>query len=118
MSSSNHDSQLPPLETAAIIAVGSELLTPFRTDTNSLAITARLDQIGVRLVHKAVVGDRTADIVAAIAAAANRADLVLISGGLGPTADDLTREAVAEFAGAELHEDPALVAWLEARFAK
>lgn len=104
--------------TAAIIAVGSELLTPFRTDTNSLAITARLDEIGVRLVHKAVVGDRTADITAAIAAAASRADLVIISGGLGPTADDLTREAVAAFAGVELREDAALVAALEARFAR
>ena len=106
------------LSTAAIIAVGSELLTPFRSDTNSLAITARLDEIGVRLVHKAVVGDRTPDIVAAIAAAAARADLVMISGGLGPTADDLTRDAIAAFAGVELREDPAIVAWLEARFAR
>ena len=112
------DISVPPLASAAIIAVGSELLTPFRTDTNSLAITARLDAIGVRLVHKAVVGDRTADIVAAIAAAAARADLVLVSGGLGPTADDLTRDAIAEFAGVDLREDPELVAWLEARFAR
>jgi nicotinamide-nucleotide amidase len=109
---------LPSISTAAIVAVGSELLTPFRTDTNSLAITARLDEVGVRLVHKAVVGDRTADIAAAIAAAAARADVVIISGGLGPTADDLTREAVAAFAGVAMHEDPALVAALEDRFAR
>lgn len=105
------------LSTAAILAVGSELLTPFRTDTNSLAITARLDAIGIRLRHKAVAGDSIADITRAIVDAASRADLVIVSGGLGPTADDLTRDAIAAFAGVTLREDASLAAGLEARFA-
>ena len=106
-----------PLATAAVLAVGSELLTPFRTDTNSLAITARLDEAGIRLVHKAVAADRVADIRQAIADAASRADLLIISGGLGPTADDLTRDAIAAYAGVELREDPSITTWLEGRFA-
>lgn len=110
--------QFPPLSSAAIVAVGSELLTPYRTDTNSLAITARLDAIGIRLRHKAVVGDDIAAITRAIGDAAARADLVVICGGLGPTADDLTREAVAAFAGVTMAEQPELIAALEARFAK
>jgi nicotinamide-nucleotide amidase len=112
------DLQLPPLSTAAIVAVGSELLTPFRSDTNSLAITARLDEIGVRVVLKCVVGDSIDDITRAIAAGAARAGLVIISGGLGPTSDDLTREAVAAFAGVPLREDARLVDDIAARFAR
>lgn len=117
LDSSLYDLPLPPLASAAVIAVGSELLTPFRTDTNSLAITARLDAAGIRLKYKAVAGDSIADIARAIGEAAARADLVIISGGLGPTADDLTRDALAAFAGVRLREDPAIVATLEARFA-
>ncbi|MEX2270901.1 MAG: competence/damage-inducible protein A [Vicinamibacterales bacterium] len=111
------DLHLPPLSTAAIVAVGSELLTPFRSDSNSLAITARLEAAGIRLRYKAVAGDNIADITRAIGDGAARADLVIICGGLGPTADDLTRDAIAAFAGVELLEDPAIIAWLEARFA-
>lgn len=111
-------SSLPSLESAVIIAVGSELLTPFRSDTNSLAITARLDEIGVRVRMKCVVGDSIADITRAVAEAAAHADLVIISGGLGPTSDDLTREAVAAFAGVALHEDARLVDDIAARFAR
>ena len=106
------------LGTAAVIAVGTELLTPFRTDTNSLALTARLDEVGIQVVHKAVAGDSVDGIAAAIRDAASRADLVIISGGLGPTADDLTREAVAAFLGVTMREDPALVAAIAARFEK
>lgn len=106
----------PPLTRAAIIAVGTELLTPFRTDTNSLALTARLDEIGIQVVHKAIAGDSTDAIAAAIRDAAARADLVIVTGGLGPTSDDLTREAVAAFLGVSMREDPALVAAIAARF--
>ena len=109
--------ELPRLATAAVIAVGSELLTPFRSDTNSLAITSRLDGAGIRLRYKAVAGDDIADITRAIGDAAVRADLVIITGGLGPTADDLTRDAIAAFAGVTLSEDPAITMWLEGRFA-
>ena len=113
-----HSTSLPPLATAAVIAVGSELLTPFRTDSNSLAITARLDAIGIRLVHKAVVGDSARDIASAIREAMGRADLVIISGGLGPTSDDLTREGIAEALGLALTEDAQLVEVIAARFAR
>jgi nicotinamide-nucleotide amidase len=108
---------LPPLASAAVIAVGSELLTPFRADTNSLAITSRLEAIGVRVRAKAVAGDSIEDIARSIRDAASRVDLIVLSGGLGPTADDLTRDAVAAFAGVTLREDPSITAWLEARFA-
>jgi nicotinamide-nucleotide amidase len=111
------DLVLPPLSSAAIIAVGSELLTPFRSDTNSLAITRCLDEIGVRVRSKAIAGDSIADITDAIRQAAARVDLVILSGGLGPTADDLTRDAIAAFAGVPLREDSAITSWLEARFA-
>lgn len=108
----------PRLASAAIVAIGSELLTPFRTDTNSLAITSRLDDIGIRLVHKAVVGDSQADIASAIREGAARADLVVLCGGLGPTADDLTRDAIGAAFGVALIEDSALVTHIEGRFAR
>jgi nicotinamide-nucleotide amidase len=106
-----------PLATAAIVAVGSELLTPSRVDTNSLFITGRLNELGIDVVMKAVVGDDRARLAHVCAAALDRADLVVFSGGLGPTDDDLTREAVADVLGRELREDPAIVERLRARFA-
>jgi nicotinamide-nucleotide amidase len=79
-----------------IIAVGSEMLTPFRQDTNSLYLTEKLNELGVTVAFKTIVGDRQKDLVNAIAVALSRADIIVIMGGLGPTEDDLTREAVAE----------------------
>ena len=79
-----------------IIAVGSEMLTPFRQDTNSLYMTERLNEIGVTVAFKTIVGDRKRDIVSAIRIALTRIDILVVMGGLGPTEDDLTREAVAE----------------------
>jgi len=106
-----------PLVSAAIIAVGSELLTPTRTDTNSLAITATLNRYGIALRAKAIVGDVRADLAHALADALARVDLVVLSGGLGPTDDDVTREVAAEVLGRTLVEEPALVERLHARFA-
>ena len=103
---------------AEIIAVGSELLTPYRLDTNSLFLTAQLNQLGVEVRFKTVVGDRQADLVAAARTALSRADIVIFIGGLGPTEDDLTREAVAETLGRELKRDESIVEWLRARFAE
>ncbi len=100
-----------------IIAVGSELLTPFRQDTNSLYLTEKLNEIGVAVAFKTIVGDRKRDLVNAVRAALGRADLVVIIGGLGPTEDDLTREAVAEALGVSIRRDPQLVVGLAARFA-
>lgn len=102
---------------ATILAVGSELLSTDRLDTNSLRLTALLDAHGVELVKKSVVGDLEAEIAAEIGAQWRASDLVLVSGGLGPTADDLTREAAALALGVGLVEDPAVIEAIEARFA-
>lgn len=102
---------------AEIIAVGSELLTPFRTDTNSLYLTEQLNQLGVEVVFKSVVGDDLKRIVAAAQHAMFRSDITIFSGGLGPTEDDLTREAVAEALGVLLRRDEQVIAHIEKRFA-
>src|SRR5271154_6015514 len=81
---------------AEIIAVGSELLTPDRLDTNSLFLTEELNKIGIEVVRKTVVGDNRNLLSEAFRDALNRVSLVISSGGLGPTEDDLTRETVAE----------------------
>jgi nicotinamide-nucleotide amidase len=108
---------MPALATAEIVAVGSELLLPPRLDTNSLAVTEGLASIGIRVEAKHVVGDRVEALAAVIADALTRADLVVLTGGLGPTDDDVTRDAVSRVVGRPLIENPAIVARLEARFA-
>src|SRR5271165_1950661 len=100
-----------------IIAVGSELLTPFRQDTNSLYVTEKLNEIGVAVAFKTIVGDRRKDIVNAIRTALGRTDIVILMGGLGPTEDDLTREAAAEALSLALRRDAQQVAALHARAA-
>jgi nicotinamide-nucleotide amidase len=102
---------------AEIVAIGSELLTAFKQDTNSLYLTGKLNELGVNVDFKTVVGDRRSDLVNAIRIALSRADIVVLMGGLGPTEDDLTREATAEALGVEINRDPDIVAWLYARFA-
>ena len=101
-----------------IIAVGSELLTPYRQDTNSLYLTEKLNEIGVAVAFKTIVGDRRRDLVNAVRTAMSRADLVAVMGGLGPTEDDLSREAVAEALGVGIRRDPQQVVALAARFAR
>jgi nicotinamide-nucleotide amidase len=103
---------------AEIIAVGSEMLTPYRMDTNSLYLTEQLNLLGVDVIFKSVVGDDLRRLVAAAQHALFRSDIVIFSGGLGPTQDDLTREAVAEALGVGLKRDPELLARLEQRFAE
>lgn len=102
---------------AEIIAVGSELLTPFHTDTNSLYLTDQLNQLGIEVTFKSVVGDNLRRLVATAQQAFFRSEIVLFTGGLGPTEDDLTREAVAEALGLELRRDPDILSQLEERFA-
>ncbi|HEY8669963.1 MAG TPA: competence/damage-inducible protein A [Terriglobales bacterium] len=104
--------------TAEIIAIGSELLTPFRQDTNSLYLTAQLNNLGVEVGFKTIVGDSLKDIVRVTTAALSRADILLVSGGLGPTEDDLTREAVAETLGLQLRRNAQVVQAIERRFAE
>jgi nicotinamide-nucleotide amidase len=108
----------PVLRTAEIVAVGSELLTPTRQDTNSLAITATLNALGIEVRAKAIVGDRREDLSAIVRGALARADLVVLCGGLGPTDDDLTREVVAGVLDRRLAEDEAITAAIRARFAR
>jgi nicotinamide-nucleotide amidase len=102
---------------AEIIAIGSELLTPFRQDTNSLYLTAQLNNLGVEVSFKTIVGDRRSDLVGAASTALARADVVIFIGGLGPTEDDLTRECVAEALGRPLQRHARIVEDLRARFA-
>jgi nicotinamide-nucleotide amidase len=102
---------------AEIIAVGSELLTPYRVDTNSLYLTEQLNLLGVEVIFKSVVGDDLRQLIAAAQHAFRRSDIVFFSGGLGPTEDDLTREAVAEALGLELQRNADILAALEQRFA-
>jgi nicotinamide-nucleotide amidase len=87
---------------AEIIAVGSEMLTSQRLDTNSLFIAEHLNALGVEVRRKLVVGDDRARLAAAVEYALRHVDIVILSGGLGPTEDDLTREAVAQALGLPL----------------
>ncbi|MHB8055760.1 MAG: competence/damage-inducible protein A [Candidatus Aminicenantales bacterium] len=99
-----------------ILAVGSELLTPFFQDTDSLYLTRRLNDLGLDVAEKGVVGDELENLRDAVGGALKNADLVFITGGLGPTDDDRTREAASAVLGLplELHED--IVRTIEARF--
>ena len=102
---------------AEIIAAGSEMLTPFRQDTNSLYVTDGLNDLGVEVAFKTIVGDNLAHLTSAALIALSRVDIVIFSGGLGPTEDDLTREAVAAALGIGLHSDNDILAALYKRFA-
>jgi len=102
---------------AAIIAVGSEMLGTQRVDTNSLFIAAALEKYAVALDRKSVIGDRQADLVAELRFSARSADLLIVTGGLGPTEDDMTREALAEAFGLKLEVDRSIIERLEERFA-
>jgi nicotinamide-nucleotide amidase len=102
---------------AEIIAAGSEMLTPFRQDTNSLFLTEGLNDLGVPVAFKTIVGDSQEHLTNAAKTALSRADIVIFSGGLGPTADDNTREAAAAALGVALNRDATLLEGLRQRFA-
>src|SRR5947209_6516644 len=101
---------------AQIIAGGSELLTPDKTDTNSLFLTEELNRIGIEVVCKSIVGDDRERLAAAVRDALSRTEIVLLSGGLGPTEDDVTRDAVAEALERDLVFNDAVWRSIEARF--
>src|SRR5438132_4866472 len=103
---------------AEILAVGSELLTPLRSDTNALYLTVKLLEAGVEVVARVTVADDAAVLESAFRHALSRVDLVIATGGLGPTEDDLTREAAAAALGRPIHRDGALIEELKARFAR
>ena len=103
---------------AELIAVGSEMLTPRRVDTNSLYLTDQLNSLGVEVVTKCVVGDHRERLAGAVRRALSRCEIVILSGGLGPTEDDLTREAVADALGRKLVFHADIAEALEQRFAQ
>ena len=103
---------------AEIIAVGSELLTPDRLDTNSLFLTEELNSIGIEVVRKTVVGDERDLLAEAFRDALNRVELIIASGGLGPTEDDITRETVAGLLGRKLRRNDEILHYIESRFRK
>ncbi|MBY0495130.1 MAG: competence/damage-inducible protein A [Cyanobacteria bacterium] len=103
--------------TAAVLAVGSELLTPHKTDTNSLYVTKVLNDLGIAVAFKAIVGDDRAELTSHVVHALARHRVLILTGGLGPTDDDLTREVVAAHLGLPLDEDPAIIEAMERRFA-
>ncbi|HMS11231.1 MAG TPA: competence/damage-inducible protein A, partial [Pyrinomonadaceae bacterium] len=104
------------MRSAEIIAVGSELLTPEKTDTNSLWLTEKLGEIGISVMLKTIVGDDEPRLKEAIQDALKRSDVVITTGGLGPTEDDITRQVAAKALGRELVHRPELEAELRERF--
>jgi nicotinamide-nucleotide amidase len=101
---------------AEIIAVGSEMLTPHRQDTNSLYLTQGLNDLGVTVAFKTIIGDNRQHLTGAIRVALTRSDILILTGGLGPTEDDLTRECAADALGLDLHTDPATLLAMQQRF--
>jgi nicotinamide-nucleotide amidase len=104
------------MQTAEIIAIGSELLTPERTDTNSLWITGKLNELGVEVKLKTIVGDDEARLEETIRDAVKRSDIVITTGGLGPTEDDVTRPVAARALGRELVYYDEIETFLRERF--
>jgi nicotinamide-nucleotide amidase len=101
-----------------IIAVGSELLTSFYQDTNSLFITSRLNDLGLKVSYKSIVGDDVETLSSCFDQALKRADIIFLIGGLGPTSDDITREVFAESLGKKLEFKQELLRVIKERFQK
>src|SRR5687767_15936964 len=95
--------------TAEIIAIGSELLAPDRTDTNSLWLTEKLNSIGIEVKLKTIVGDDDVRLEETIKDAVKRSRVVITTGGLGPTEDDITRKVAARALGRRLFLDESLL---------
>jgi nicotinamide-nucleotide amidase len=102
--------------TAEIIAIGTELLTPFRTDTNSLWLTEQLNSVGIDVKLKTIVGDDEERLEEAIRDAMKRSDIIISTGGLGPTEDDITRKVFAKVTGRQLMLDYEVLAQIRERF--
>lgn len=100
---------------AEIIAIGSELLTPHRTDTNSLWLTERLNSVGIQVCLKTIVGDDEPRLEETVRDALSRSDLIISTGGLGPTEDDVTRKVFARVTGRQLTLDYDVLARIRER---
>ena len=109
-------SNAAPIRRAVIIAVGSELLSSTKVDTNSLFLTEALNGLGVTVKYKVVIGDDEEGLSQVFLRASDEAELILLTGGLGATDDDVTRAAVAHALDLPMREDPALVAAIQSRF--
>ena len=105
-----------PIERVWIIAIGSEMLTPFRNDTNSIYITEKLNDLGIEVRGKTIVGDNHVELGNELRHALDLVDAVFLTGGLGPTEDDLTREVIAQVLETPLVEDVKIVDQIRARF--
>lgn len=105
------------MPTAEIIAIGSELLTPSKFDTNSLWLTERLNELGIQVQLKSIVGDDDQCLVESLRHAMQRSQIIITTGGLGPTEDDRTRQCAARALGRSLHFDEALLERIRDRFA-
>src|SRR5215467_9781503 len=103
---------------AEVISIGDELTSGQRLDTNSQWLSERLGEIGIRVLYHTTVADDLAANISVFRAAAERADVVIASGGLGPTADDLTREVLAGLAGVELEMHEEVVEHIRGLFAR
>ena len=103
---------------AEIIAIGSEMLTPFRLDTNSLWLTERLNAMGIDVKLKTVVGDDEARLEETVRDAMKRSEIVIATGGLGPTEDDITRKIFARVLKRQLILEDAIIEKIRARFAR
>ena len=101
---------------AAIVAIGSEMLGPFRRDTNSVWLTERLEEAGIAVVRKAVVPDDPGEIARELSCASETAGWIFLTGGLGPTADDVTVSAVAAWMGVPVHRDERFVSAMRERW--
>ena len=100
---------------AEIIAVGSELLTPSRIDTNSLFLTRKLNERGIEVIRKTIIGDDRERLADEIRRARGGAGIVIMTGGIGPTLDDISREAASDALGRELRFDAEIMKQIEAR---
>ncbi len=103
---------------AEIIAVGSELLTPQHIDTNSLYLTEKLNNLGILVRFKTIVGDATEDLTSVFRTALERSTLIVLTGGLGPTDDDLTRDVIAKILERPLHEVEEIKERIKTRYAR
>lgn len=101
-----------------VVTIGDELLLGFTVDTNAAHLARELASIGVGIVRRATVGDSAADIATAVGEALDRSDGVITTGGLGPTADDMTKAAIAALFGREMVRDESIVQWLHERWTK
>jgi nicotinamide-nucleotide amidase len=101
-----------------IIAIGSEMLTPFRADTNSLWLTERLNSMGIDVKLKTIVGDDEARLEEVVGEALRRSEIIISTGGLGPTEDDITRKIFARVLNRQLILNEAILEKIRARFAR